>query len=80
MSFHVWVCIMNINPRQKIPKKPTANPSVENHKNGTAIPATSVEKSICENACPEAAVPLILGKQSKAANEMTGMIEAIPML
>jgi len=59
---------------------PNAKPKVENHNIGITSPATNVEKSICMKAWPEAAVPRILGKQSRAASEITGITAAIPIL
>ena len=44
------------------------------------MPAMIEETSIWLNACPDAAVPLVLGKQSSALIEINGMAEAIPIL
>jgi hypothetical protein len=68
--------------KPKLIKKnnPSDNPKVENQRIGTKNPATIEENNICIKACPEAAVPLILGKQSNPANEIIGIAEAIPIL
>ena len=47
---------------------------------GTKNPATTEANNICVNAWPEAAVPLILGKQSNPAKEIMGITEDIPIL
>jgi len=71
---------MQNNPNINIKNNPRDNPNVENQHIGTITPATTEEKSICIKACPDAAVPLAFGKQSRAAIEIIGIIEAMPML
>lgn len=58
---HSFVLKIAKNPKDKRINNPTERPKVENHNIGTMIPATNEEKSICINAWPDAAVPLIFG-------------------
>ena len=69
-----------VKPKLIKKNNPSERPKVENQRIGTINPATTEANNICVNACPEAAVPLILGKQSKAANAIIGITEAIPIL
>ena len=68
------------NPKLIKKNNPSDSPKVENQTIGTKIPAVAEANNICVKACPEAAVPLILGKQSNPANEIIGITDAIPML
>ncbi len=57
-----------------------ASPDGAYQTKGTMRPADIVDSSICINACPEAAVPRILGCLFSAAKENIGIHIAIPIL
>ena len=78
--FHKLVFVIVNNPKLIKKNNPSDNPNVENQRIGTKSPAVAEANNICVKACPEAAVPLILGKQSNPANEIIGITEAIPIL
>ena len=79
-TLHNLVFLIVEKPRLININNPIDNPKVENQSIGTIIPATTDENNICTKAWPDAAVPLIFGKQSRAAIEIIGITEAIPIL